>query len=204
MLSGNVPQIKGCTQIAEKDTNRPNSLHLLRVAHDRRLLVPGPKLVRDEPAGRAHEPHGDEAERIVSPRVAVGRLVFARHHLAQRLERRLGVVGVSAVGPGQAAAQRRAPAAVEQRFVLAGVGLDRVLALAAGGAGGAAPARVDRVVVEALADEDEVGEAEVGGQHDGGRRERGEEGACCGRAVSVGSGNSMAAAARPRSGFGRA
>lgn len=122
--------------------------------------VPSTDLVRDEPAGEPNDVHGQQAQSVVNPGAAIRGLVLARDDLAQGLHRRLGVRRVAALGPREAKGGAPPPLVVagNEGRLLRGV----VLAL-----GAASSAGVEGVVVEGLADEDEVGDAEVAGQCNG-------------------------------------
>lgn len=134
--------------------------------------VPRAGLVRGEPAGRAQQVDGGQAHRVVQPAVAVGGLVLARDDACQGVAeaRLVGPNRGPALRPGDDARRRPAP---QQRLVLGGGGLGRLGALACG-----CPAGVDGVVVQALRDEDEVGEAKVCSQGGSGRCDSGDERPC--------------------------
>lgn len=140
----------------------------------------------------------------MQPRVAIWGVVLARDHLAQRLEGRLLVHGVVPVRAGQARGRARASPFAQQRFVLTrgtlflrsitrssmqqalALALALVLVLAGGSPG------VPSVVVYALDDQNDVGDAEITRKGDGGRGELCEESTWsteesqrCGRMPSV-------------------
>lgn len=82
--------------------------------------------------------------------------------------------GVAAVGAGQT--RGGGASAREEGFVFGGLRAGR--GDVGGGAAAGSAAGVLGVIVDALRDEDEVGDAEVGGEGDCCGREVGEEGAC--------------------------
>lgn len=184
----NIPEIANSTKIPQHHANRLFG-HLGRLPPVRgHPAVPRAHLVADEPPGRAHRPHGHDAQRVVQPRVAVGRVVLARDDARQRVEVALAAphrVPPVRAGQAQRLAAAAAAAAGEEGLLLGfavrdgrRVGVVRGRRREPAAAGAARPAAgVEGVVVGALADEDEVGEAEVGGESDGGRRELRPEGA---------------------------
>lgn len=132
----------------------------------------------------------------MQPRVAVGRVVLARDDARQRVEVALAApdrVPPVRAGEAQGLAAAAAAGAGEEGFLLGfavrdgrGVGVVRGGGREAAAARAARPpAGVEGVVVGALGDEDEVGEAEVGGEGDGCRCELRPEGALGGRGLAT-------------------
>lgn len=158
-------KIEKGTGVAEDQANDLERRPLgVRVRRRRRVRLPRASLVRGVPADEADDVDNHKAKEVLLPGLRRVEDVVAN-------DGRLGLGRVA----GATAAAGRLAATGEQRRVLVGrvggVGVG-----AGGGAGGLAP--VEAVVVEALDDEDAVGDAKVAGEGDGGRGEVGEEGAC--------------------------
>lgn len=102
----------------------------------------------------------------MEPRVTIGGLILSGDHFPERLETRLMMGRVSAVRPGEA--QGRASSSGKEGRVLGGVGRDGVLSRNSSTTGTEGSAGVLGVVVGDLANEDQVGHAEVTRQGDRG------------------------------------
>lgn len=171
-------QVAESAGIAQYHTHHHGRLiRRLRVGHiDRvRRRVRANDLTADEPRQEAQQVYEDEAQRVGHPRAPLRRRVLARHDSPQRVQaRRVPADRVLSLATREPTVHGTGGAPARDEGLLLGRGPavvlgERLLVAAAG---------VDGVVVEALRDHDDVGEAEVDADGDGGGCEIGHESAC--------------------------
>lgn len=155
-LGNSSTEIERCADVTQ---NKSSKLHralglLRRIRGTRVTALPSTDLVRDKPAGEPNDVYSEQAQGVVKPRLAIGGLVFAGHNLPQWVHRGLGMCRMAALRPREAKRRASSTGPVDQRGLFCRIARSTF-------PGATRSAGIESIVVDGLADEDDIGNAEV-------------------------------------------